>query len=825
MPSKLAVPGKRFSPNDVETYVDDLNEAMQAVDDSVNAFNQQIDAAKTAENFSVLALNAIPIIQGYATRKSDFFALAAQSTISGFAQWGKSQPKNDKATVNEGMWAAYNSPNVIRMGRSFEDKEGVSVSDYPIASVKGVEHHINLLGRGCDPVYNNVVINFPPAPDGLDKSDGTGRFVDLAAAILAGGTSLSTSILSRQDFVFIESFHEKISDKDVVYPLGNVQYGVSTWESVPLSKTLVEQGYSAFGEWDSITHGYGITWSTLTDEQRTLFLQDHKNNIYSDKGELVQVRYRIRVIAGLGDSWQSVGVEATNTPVRYSPSKRVKPQGKQVSILGGDLSDYGYLSGERHYGWFVGKGSSERKHTTEKQGSIFGLYSALSTNSAGTSLGALDQNEFYGYNGECHLIPIALVQRRNSGGMDPSHNPYGTKKFRYSQSNPSFIATWSVLKTSGAGMTNTSQCFDLKNQVDAANSDFGASDYGGNIGTSSGRQDGKFYDEITASDVIADLRMSSRRVPKQELQEHYSRKAIDGEIRGAESVPFTVIGTHNYSSSNNKNYINIDAASYRGRVLAVGDYISMLDQTTSVWETRKITSTEGGQARFLDQGSIDMLEGQHIVCAFKQEFTQVNPYWAGIVGDIEKVKATFSKGVEGVWIPEILTSNIMLPRKYLRSNSTWRHLTQDDGNVWTIATSIVEAIANKAYALNNAGSVELLVYETKAHFTQDDITGITQLTDWASVYATNSHEEAFLSSSLVGEIATGTDPSEELAITKIVSDVISHTPEMLTPVVKYSTAIGVKEGVAYLLFNCDDTGIIDGSNIKAKQLPHFINEV
>lgn len=763
-----------------------------------------------------------------ARTKSEFFTLAAQNVLSGFAEWGKSQNHNPIASVNEGMWAAYTSPNTIRMGRSFEDKSGVSVSDYPIVTANGVEHHINLVGQGCDPIYNNIVINFPPAPDGLDKSDGTGRFVDLAAAIVAGGTSLSASILSRKDFAFIEPFHEKISDKDVVYPLGNVQYGKSTWKGVALSNTRVDQRYSALGEWDAVTRGYGVTWSTLTDEQKALFVQDHKNKIYSDDGELVQARYRIRVVAGLGDSWQSVGLEATNTPVRYSPSKRVKPQGKQVSILGGDLSDYGYLAGERHYGWFVGKGSSERKYTSEKQGSVLGLYSALSTNRAGTSLGALNGDDFYGHNGECHLIPIALVQRRNQGGYHKHLNKFGTKPYRFSSVNPSFTGGWHV---AGVNMQSTSDCFDLKNQIDASAGDFGPSDYGGNVGTSSGRKDGKFYDAIDSSDVF-DLRMSSRKKPVEELYYNYKRKAISGELRGFEGVPFTRFYITSLDDSGTGSKISIAGSGIASKYtpnttvyLLRGNVIEPYTASDSV---------SGDDAFYLTVNVTAREEITGVVLTEKQIHQQANPTWTNIIGEISHIVALFTtsdskfygaEGLEGEWIPVISDGtyhSFPYSRKVLSAtvDNTW---SDDDGVTFSTGGSTVDK-SNHVYSNFTANRVRFSFYETQAHFTQNT-TGITQLTNWSPVYATNNNADAILTSSLSSKIATGTDPSEELAITKIASDVISHTPETLTPVVKYSTAIGVKDSVAYLLFNCDDAGVIDGSNIRATALPYFINEL
>jgi hypothetical protein len=61
MPAKILVPNKRLSANDVETYVDDLNEALAAVDSAIIAFNLQIDATKTASDYAERFQDSVPL--------------------------------------------------------------------------------------------------------------------------------------------------------------------------------------------------------------------------------------------------------------------------------------------------------------------------------------------------------------------------------------------------------------------------------------------------------------------------------------------------------------------------------------------------------------------------------------------------------------------------------------------------------------------------------------------------------------------------------------------------------------------------------------------
>jgi hypothetical protein len=178
MPSKLAVPGKRFSPNDVETYVDDLNEAMQAVDDSVNAFNQQVDAIDLAEEqvfiakqHAAAASNAIPIIEGHVPTNADFDR-ARLNELNNFPVSGHLNV--DKATAFE-----------FRQVAGWENKFKLKANK---TRIDGVWHD-----------YADTMLTTFDAPNGLQNKDlASADFTDLSAAIVAGGTDLSQSYLTQR---------------------------------------------------------------------------------------------------------------------------------------------------------------------------------------------------------------------------------------------------------------------------------------------------------------------------------------------------------------------------------------------------------------------------------------------------------------------------------------------------------------------------------------------------------------------------------------------------------------------------------------------------
>jgi hypothetical protein len=115
--------------------------------------------------------------------------------------------------------------------------------------------------------------------------------------------------VSRQDLVFLETWHEDIAEKDIVYPYGNVQYrggDVDGLSGIANGNFTGSDTYSLFGNWQNAVDlvGKGYKWSNLTEEQRIKLASNPDNNIYKDGDKWVQVRYRIRVVRGLGSNWR-----------------------------------------------------------------------------------------------------------------------------------------------------------------------------------------------------------------------------------------------------------------------------------------------------------------------------------------------------------------------------------------------------------------------------------------------------------------------------------------------------------------------------------------
>lgn len=307
--------------------------------------------------------------------------------------------------------------------------------------------------------------------------------------------------ISRSELVFLESWHEDVSEKDFVYPLGNVQYLGTTGDSdTPVTGAFAGSGtYSLFGNWQAsgALVGKGYVWSTLSDAKKKAFVANPENNVYLDGDKYIQVRYRIRVVAGMGDSWNNIDPNSTaNTSMTYNSSSRVKPKGKRTSIAS-ELNTYNV----DNYGWYISKVSSELIYTTEKVG-INGIFQCVC--STGTAY--VDKADFFGYEGKCYALPIAIVHRRNQGGYNATYNPHGTRTMTMSP-------------------TSIADCFNNANLNTST----------GYIGTSTSRADGLFYDQISVEDFKpsnkgADLRNSSKKRTAQNIIEEFAPKVIAGTL-------------------------------------------------------------------------------------------------------------------------------------------------------------------------------------------------------------------------------------------------------------------------------------------------------
>jgi len=354
-------------------------------------------------------------------------------------------------------------------------------------------------------------------------------------------TKLDTPIISRQDLVFLETWHELVDEKDIVYPYGNVQYnGIDTDGLTGIANGVFTGAdtYSLFGNWqeNSALIGRGYVWSTLSQEDKLRFASNKDNNIYMSKDGLVQVRYRVRVIEGLGTNWGRI-VPTVNSTITYDGLyHQITPKGAKVY----NPYDIGFRI----------DGMLFRTYHNYNENNELGI--AFAGNEAG------NPKSIYSYgNTRAAYIPIALVQRRNQGVFDPTFNSEGTAVY---------------LNTDGTTVTSF---YDTDNKATSIADAFNPFKLAaGSIGTASGRPDGLFYDEINERD-IEDLRMSAHKVTdKQGYLEEQFNKAVAGEIRGKEKekrlLAHYTCNTANLSTGSGM-YMYVDSASIKEIYSEIGN--------------------------------------------------------------------------------------------------------------------------------------------------------------------------------------------------------------------------------------------------------------
>ncbi|KJZ03541.1 coiled-coil domain-containing protein [Pseudoalteromonas piscicida] len=767
---------------------------------------------------------------------------------SGFVEWGK-HLKTSYA-INEGMWERAFEVNTLRMGAGYLET-GSSNSLSPKLSVDGVEHILSQV-TNTDFGFNNI--RFPPAPDGTktyDSASGTVTQHNDAEAAFAAETDSNKVITSRKDLVFLESWHEKIAEKDVVYPLGNVQYGANSYKGITLRNNLVAQGYSAFGEWDADTKGHGVKWSSLTEPQKATFLGEPEHNIYYDPKAkaYIQVRYRVRVVEGVGDNWyrvQADGVTVINQFLGYSSGNQtsvVKPQGASTELL--DLG----------------------AHPAGNRGMYKTPFTVLSNSEAG--LGAFVACQYDGSpvsgissNSKCYALPIALVQRLNQGAYHPVYNPFGCNMFTQINVRNYY---WYSLPQSFA--VNALACF-----TPATTTSIGTHPTFGRIsGGDTGRPDQyKYHDAIYAGQV-KDLRLNANKVDVNLLRENVMRQAVAGTFRGKGKLLFTrfkALHKGYFGGSNIHNAIFKDAAS-NGVSLNFYDNDFPMYTPVMVWQPSTSTTLYG---RISTSNSHIMLtnhpsnlgKGRHIdpdvlglnradICYFAEVNTLSPEFdslpWVDIIGSPENIAATFPDGVVGQWMPKLPTGVIeRFAANRKATGGQYGIFTLDNGASWRTTISTFNSVSNDFTNDCEANRVQLMYYESSSKFTEQvqnsHILGLLDKSYFSADYALSRGNR--LMGSLIDKAGKSDQNSkrygyvanESLAINNdelLISNGYSPThknlsigsPRNNSAAFKVMPSITSKNGLLYLQFhgvelkhNGTDWGddqtipIIDGENTK-----------
>ncbi|MDG1859742.1 MAG: hypothetical protein P8I94_11595 [Emcibacteraceae bacterium] len=309
----------------------------------------------------------------------------------------------------------------------------------------------------------------------------------------------------------------------------------------------------------------------------------------------------------------------------------------------------------------------------------------------------------------------------------------------------------------------------------------------GKIGGTSGRHDSKFFDAIYASDV-QDLRMSSRKKPLAEIREEYKRKAIAGEVRGFESVPYTKVMVEPtvIARSFATRVVNFGAIFYGDE----GKKVHLYNATDNyVFEGVITTYYQIKLSELSGTNDVQSGDSVYVLIQTEQAHKQANPTWTDIIGDPANIAATFPDGVEGQWIPVIpdgTSKQFDFNRKVI--DYSLALMTTDLGATWVNNTGIPPALNTTTNSITSGsvdpvGRVHLMNYETQAHFTEDAVN--SEVLDLGGVFATggvNIDQGCLFISSLVDGIGrtSTTNRLGEVGVTTLGLQQISNKPYLPT---------------------------------------------
>lgn len=395
---------------------------------------------------------------------------------SGFEEFGR---HNSAASViNQGMYV-YDKTEQAAKGfisfglNSLSSTSGTSNTRQPYINANGYQIRLDD-GRMKNGAYY-VLDYLPPVPSSAD-------------------------LPNRVDFAFIEVWTEDVSLKDFIYPFGNTQFLANSWSEIPCVAGSFSgfETYSLYGNWQasSAVIGKGVVWSTLSDANKKKFIDNRSNNLYlTEDGSVIQVRYRVRIVQGIGTEWADLDFLDT---FGYDASNKIVPKGQKTEISA-DLS------------------SSLGKYYPSASGVVGAVNPTTGCWVAVNSSNQLDSTTSFDY--DCFAIPLFCIARRNTGAFHPVWNPLGSAKC-LNVDNLTDAYWYSTNRL----YESTADCFTYKT--------------GGNIGSLlTGRDcDELFYDTIHERD-IKDLRSSIKVADFNTFLDREFFKLLRGENRGFAGLP------------------------------------------------------------------------------------------------------------------------------------------------------------------------------------------------------------------------------------------------------------------------------------------------
>jgi hypothetical protein len=367
-------------------------------------------------------------------------------------------------------------------------------------------------------------------------------------------------VLERKDLVFVETWHEPVSETGYIFPYGNVQYqgttvdGVTTqtfdhkfYDTIDGETSEIQNGakrycqmyqkgdvvynYYAGTEFtpvdvaekkyidetflDDSTVGTGWKVTELSDEDRKTIFQNADHNLYYDGESLIQVRYRTRVVAlNLFNNYFKGTSDYMSEGLRFQGKSPITSR-----IVTREIGEYTTQDGD---------GSQAGKPITETLQVFAGdkLVISSSPNSLLYKEGKLFDDALFtveeptelSHNGYVNAVPVAIVNRRNQGVYHPEFNDNGTGFFingiHVSEDKEDFaddISGFTLVDENSATLETSSVGRDRKAKFKVMLEWLFSTDYkagGSMVSKTTYRPDALLYDEINTRDII-DLRIDA----------------------------------------------------------------------------------------------------------------------------------------------------------------------------------------------------------------------------------------------------------------------------------------------------------------------------
>ncbi len=280
-------------------------------DDVVDNLTSNDTVKKLSANQGRVLAEADQALSGDLTLKSasmseaEFNALAEQrirdNAGSGYLEPGAHPTETATIEiVDQGIYTDVSQSNLLFIGSETSSNDSESRAKEALELINGVQHKLSHVNSST--VQNKIKL--PPVPDGTKTYNSDLNTVTTHAdstTAFASETAVNKVITSRKDVVLMRQRKSiSITSDDAVFPLGNRQYGKSTWNGIPLQDNT-PQSESAFGAWDTVTQGKSAVWSVLSEADKLKFIQDADNNIYLKDGDFVYDSYQIVVFEGKRD--------------------------------------------------------------------------------------------------------------------------------------------------------------------------------------------------------------------------------------------------------------------------------------------------------------------------------------------------------------------------------------------------------------------------------------------------------------------------------------------------------------------------------------------